>query len=38
MYMLKSVGDRMERWGTPMVKFLVWDNLPLNVTCCLLPK
>ena len=30
--MLKSVGDRTEPWGTPLGKFLVCDDLPLNDT------
>ena len=36
---LKNVGDRTEHWGTPLGKFLVCDDLPLNGTCdCLPPK
>ena len=37
MQMLKSVGDRTEPWGTPLGKFLVSDDLPLNNMCDYLP-
>ena len=37
--MLKRVGVKTKPWGTPLGKFPVPDDLPLNDTCdCLLPK
>lgn len=36
-YRLKSVGDRADPCGTPLVKFLVFDVWPANVTCAHLP-
>ena len=35
--MLKSEGDRIEPWATPLGKFLICDDLPLNDTCDCLP-
>ena len=33
----KKCGGQNKPWGTPLEKFLVWDDLPLNDTCDYLP-
>ena len=37
MYRLKSEGDRTEPCGTPLEKFLMFDDRPANDTCLYLP-